>query len=65
MISVENVFSEQLPPAVSKYGFIRRMVVAFLKFLFHESEFKNFEEKYNNLKGLDLVDKVMDKFDFK
>ena len=64
MISVENVVSQQLPPAVSKYGFIRRMVVAFLRFLFHESEFKNFEEKYPHLKGFDFVDQVLDHFDF-
>lgn len=64
MISVENVVAQQLPPAVSKYGFIRKMVVAFLRFLFHESEFKSFEEKYPHLKGFDFVDQVLDHFDF-
>ncbi|GAA5315961.1 MAG: lysophospholipid acyltransferase family protein [Candidatus Pelagadaptatus aseana] len=64
MISVENVVSEQLPPAVSKYAFIRKMVVAFLRFLFHESEFKSFEEKYPHLKGFDFIDQVLDHFDF-
>lgn len=64
MISVETVVDQQLPPAVSKYSFIRKMVVAFLRFVFHESEFKSFAEKYPHVKGFNFVDQVLEYFDF-
>ena len=64
MISVDNVVSKQFPPVVQKHGFLRKPLTAFLRYLFHESEFKNFGQSYPHLKGFDFVEQVLDHFDF-
>lgn len=64
MISVDNVVSKQFPPVVQKHGFLRKPLTAFLRYLFHESEFKKFEQDYPHLKGFDFVEQVLDHFEF-
>ena len=64
MISVDNVVSSQFPPLVQKHGFLRRPLTAFLRYLFHESEFKWFEQTYPHLRGFDFLEQVLDHFDF-
>lgn len=51
------------PPSVNTVLF-EKWLWPFCVFLFHESEFKSFEEKYPHLKGFDFVDQVLDHFDF-
>jgi putative hemolysin len=64
MISVDSVVSSQFPPVVHKHGFIRKPLTAFLKYLFHEREFKWFEQTYPHVKGFDFVEQALDYFDF-
>lgn len=64
MISIENVVAENFPSLQRKSAKIKRPLLAFLRYLCHEREFKWFEEKYPNLTGFDFVDQVLDYFDF-
>ena len=43
MISVESLVAEKFPRFVSQRPLLSRPTVAFLRKLFHESEFKRFE----------------------
>ncbi len=64
MISVESVVTENFPRLVSKSPKVSRTLIAFLRYLFHESEFKRFETNYPYLRGFDFIDQVLDYFDF-
>lgn len=64
MISVETLVAEKFPRFVTQRPLLTRPTVAFLRKLFHESEFKRFESNYPYLKGFDFVDQVLDYFDY-
>jgi putative hemolysin len=64
MISVETLVAEKFPRFVSQRPLLTRPTVAFLRKLFHESEFKRFESNYPYLKGFDFIDQVLDYFDY-
>jgi len=64
MISVETVVFENFPSFIHKSPKIQKTLIKFLRYLFHESEFKRFEETYPYLCGFDFVDQVLDYFDF-
>lgn len=64
MISVETVVFENFPKLQQRSDKIRTPLLAFLRFLFHEREFKWFEEHYPHLTGFDFVDQVLDYFGF-
>lgn len=64
MISVEDVINEQLPTIFVRSPLLRKPTLGFLRYLFHESEFLRFENKYPHLKGYDFIDEVLDYFDF-
>ena len=64
MISVETVVFENFPSFINKSPKIQKTLLKFLRYLFHESEFKRFEETYPHLCGFDFIDQVLDYFDF-
>jgi putative hemolysin len=64
MISVESIVAKQLPKIDASAPIIKNSLVRFLKYLFHESEFNQFEKSYPHLKGLDFVEQVLDYFEF-
>ena len=64
MISVETVVSENFPPFVQNSPKLKKTLLVLLRYLFHESEFKRFEETYPHLSGFDFIDQVLDYFDF-
>ena len=64
MISVESVVAENLPAFFQQSPGLKNTVVSFLRYLFHESEFKRFEQNYPHLSGFDFIDQVMEYFDF-
>lgn len=64
MISVENVVAERFPDFQLRNPAIYKTVVAVLRFLFRESEFRRFAERYPHLTGFDFVEQALDHFDF-
>lgn len=64
MISVENVVSERFPDFPQRNPTIYKTVVAVLRYLFRESEFRRFAERYPHLSGFDFVEQALDHFDF-
>ncbi|NTS77668.1 lysophospholipid acyltransferase family protein [Catenovulum sp. SM1970] len=64
MINIDAVLDEKLPKFSNKHPIARTKLASFLKYLFHESEFHAFEEKYPHLEGFDFVEQVLNYFDF-
>lgn len=64
MISVEHVVSERFPDFPQRNPTIYKTVVAVLRYLFRESEFRRFAERYPHLSGFDFVEQALDHFDF-
>ena len=64
MISVESVVAERFPAFVRNTPQVQKPIVAVLRYLFHEAEFKRFEQSYPHLSGFDFVEQALDYFDF-
>lgn len=64
MINVDSIFNEHFPDAFKNKKLLSRPVRGFLKTLFHESEFQQFEKDYPNLQGFDFIEQVLNYFDF-
>lgn len=64
MISVENVVTSRFPDFPQRNPAIYKTVVAILRFLFREVEFRRFAERYPHLTGFDFVEQGLDHFDF-
>ncbi|MBB3048021.1 putative hemolysin [Litorivivens lipolytica] len=64
MICVDSVVKERFPAIAEKHPHIRSTLVTLFRYLFHESEFKQFERDYPHLVGIDFVDKALEYFDF-
>ena len=64
MISVEHVVTERFPDFQMRNPTVYKTVVAVLRYLFRESEFRRFSERYPHLSGFDFVEQALDHFDF-
>ena len=64
MISVEHVVATRFPGFPQRNPTIYRTVVAILRLLFREVEFRRFAERYPHLTGFDFVEQALDHFDF-
>ncbi len=64
MICVDTVISERFPGIAEKHPHLRNTLATLFRYLFHESEFKQFEKDYPHLSGIDFVDKALEYFDF-
>lgn len=64
MISVEHVVTSRFPDFPQRNPTAYRTVVAILRFLFREVEFRRFAERYPHLTGFDFVEQALDHFDF-
>lgn len=64
MFSVDKVINEKLPAFSQRYPALRYPISAFLKYLFHEKEFQQFENKYPHLEGFDFVEQALEYFEF-
>jgi putative hemolysin len=64
MISVENVVTSRFPDFPQRNPTIYKTVVAILRFLFREVEFRRFAERYPHLTSFDFVEQALDHFDF-
>jgi len=64
MISVENAVTARFPDFPQRNPAVYKTVVAILRFLFREVEFRRFAERYPHLTGFDFVEQGLDHFDF-
>ena len=64
MICVDTVISEKFPRIAEHHPHLRNTLAVLFRYLFHESEFKQFERDYPHLSGVDFVDKALEYFDF-
>lgn len=63
MINIQSTLDEKFPGLSSK-PIVGQSVVSFLRYLCHESEFKQFAAKYPHLEGFDFIEQSLDYFDF-
>ncbi len=63
MINIESALEARFP-GLTQRPIVGRSLVNFLRFLCHESEFKQFEEKHPHVEGFDFVEQVLEYFDF-
>jgi putative hemolysin len=64
MISVEHAVSQRFPDFPLRNPTAYKTVVALLRILFRESEFRRFSERYPHLTGFDFVEQALAHFDF-
>ena len=64
MISVEQIVAQNFPAVDSGNPLIKRSFLRFLRFLFHEKEFQQFEQAYPHLQGRDFVEQALAFFEF-
>lgn len=64
MISVANAVAARFPDFPQRNPTIYKTVVAILRYLFREVEFRRFAERYPHLTGFDFVEQALDHFDF-
>jgi len=63
MFTVDQFLSEKYP-TISNRPLVYKAISGVLKYLLHESEFKQFEQDYPNLSGISFVEKVLEYFNF-
>ena len=63
MLNVEQVVKERLPKLENK-PWLYKPTTWLLKNLLHESDIKDFSQRYPNLQGIDFVEQVLDYFNF-
>ncbi|MEE4246232.1 MAG: lysophospholipid acyltransferase family protein [Kangiellaceae bacterium] len=61
---VVNEFLQERFPSITKKPMLFKAIGGTLRYLLHESEFRNFGKKYPHLDGIDFVEQVLDYFDF-
>ena len=64
MLSIESVIEQRFPGFTQRRPLLGKTLLRFLRFLCHESEFKQFAEHYPHLEGFDFVEQVLEYFDF-
>ena len=64
MLNVQAFLEERYPQFVSKHRRASATLVWFLRYLFHESRFQQFEKDYPHLEGFDFIDQTLRYFDF-
>lgn len=64
MISLEAVIEQQYPGLQQRKPLIGKTLLQFLRYICHESEFKQFAQTYPHVEGFDFVEQVLDYFDF-
>ena len=63
MLNVEDVVKESLPRIHNK-PWLAKPTTWFLRNLLHESDIRDFSQRYPELNGIDFVEQVLDYFNF-
>lgn len=64
MISVKSAIDERFPGFTERQPLVGKGLLSALRILCHEREFKQFEESYPHVEGVDFVEQVLEYFDF-
>lgn len=64
MISVEQILEDRFSTLNRRSPIIRNTFLHWMKLLFHEAEFRQFEADHPQLQGLEFVEAVLDYFEF-
>ena len=64
MISVEQIFEDRFSALNRRSPIIRNSFLHWMKLLFHEAEFRQFEADHPQLQGLEFVEAVLEYFEF-
>jgi len=64
MFVVDELICSRFPGFARQHPWLRSPVLAILRLLFHESRFRQFEQAYPHLCGMDFIDQVLEYFDF-
>ncbi|UTW45953.1 lysophospholipid acyltransferase family protein [bacterium SCSIO 12696] len=64
MLDVDNLVQQHCPKAVEDKPLIARPLTKVLRLLFHEKDFKQFEQDYPHLEGFDFVEQCLAHFGF-
>lgn len=63
MLNSKDIASNHFP-RINNTPFVGKTLVFLLRTLFHETEYKQFVERYPHLRGLDFAEKVLEYFNF-
>lgn len=64
MLDVKSLVTGAMPADTARGKYLAKPLIWFLRYLFHEKEFKAFGEKHGHLQGFDFVDQVLAYFNF-
>ena len=64
MLNVERFIQDRYPALYQQHPRLAPQLIRFLRLLFREQSFQQFEAEYPWLKGFDFVEQVLDYFDF-
>lgn len=64
MINIEAEISARYPTLSRRQPLLSRSLIGWLRYLCHEQEFRQFEQRYPHLTGFDFVEQVLNYFEF-
>jgi len=64
MINIEAEISARFPGLSERQPLLSRSLIGWLRYLCHEKEFRQFEQRYPHLTGFDFVEQVLNYFEF-
>lgn len=64
MLDVKSLVDSAIPADSLRGKYLSRPLIWFLRYLFHESEFKAFGKKHGHLQGFDFIDQALGYFNF-
>ncbi|MGV6807207.1 MAG: lysophospholipid acyltransferase family protein [bacterium] len=65
MLDVENFLYQRYPTFCDQHPWLKKPLVKFLRVMFRESLFKQFQQDHPHVEGFDFVEQVLDYFDFR
>ena len=65
MIDIESLVNNKLPKTGFRKKYLKRPLIRFLRYIFHEEAFQTFAKAYPHIKGFDFVEKTLEYFNFK
>ena len=65
MLDVDNFIQQRYPGFYNEHPWLAKPLVKFLRIMFREKLFKQFQLDYPHLEGFDFVEQVLDYFDFR
>jgi putative hemolysin len=64
VINIEAEISARYPTLSRRQPLLSRSLIGWLRYLCHEQEFRQFEQRYPHLAGFDFVEQVLNYFEF-